>query len=94
MSIIALQLLPMFDGDYVAQVGGKYGRKRCGIPPPSSDRRHESEIVHLSSNSAMLLVRFVLALAELAGTYNHIQGPAKRQAPGCVNAAGKGRQEW
>ena len=70
------------------------GENVAGFPPPSSDRRHESEIVHLSCNSAMLLVRFILALAELAGTYNHIQGPAKRQAPGCVNAAGIARQEW
>ena len=23
-----------------------------------------------------------------------VQGPAKRWAPGCVNAAGKARQEW
>ena len=50
--------------------------------------------VKLSICPAILLEIFVLALAELAGTYNHIQGPAKRQAPGCVNAAGKARQEW
>ena len=24
----------------------------------------------------------------------HIQGPAKRWSPGCVNAAGKARQKW